>query len=236
MSTTILIIEDETQVRELVARYLERDGFTAVMASDGQEGLEAAVRYRPELVLLDVNLPDLDGWSILRRLRGEAEFQPPVIMLTARSEEPDRLLGLDLGADDYIVKPFSPREVLARVKAVLRRTMPAGPPQELITFPGLRIDLAGRSVFRNDIAVEMTPKEFDLLVTLASRPNRVLTRQSLYESIWGEDGQGDDHTLDVHINRLRRKMQGTDGLGYLTTVKGVGFKFEVLQDSGLPAE
>jgi len=231
MPTTILIIEDELQLRELVARYLERDGLTVVMASDGQEGLDAAAEYHPDLVLLDVNLPDLDGWSILRRFRGESNFQPPVIMLTARGDESDRLLGLDLGADDYIVKPFSPREVLARVKAVLRRTMPASAIQEVINFPGLCIDLPARTVCRNELSVETTPKEFDLLVALASRPNRVLTRQVLYETVWGDDGQGDDHTLDVHINRLRHKLQGADGLRYLTTVKGVGFKFEVLQKS-----
>jgi len=227
MATVILVIEDDAQVRELIARYLEREGYTAVTASDGQDGLQAVERHRPSLVLLDVNLPDIDGWSILRRLRGDTELQPAVIMLTARSDEPDRLLGLDLGADDYIVKPFSPREVMARVKAVLRRTTTTASAREELVFPGLRIDLAGRTVQRGEALIEMTPKEFDLLVALASRPNRVLTRMGLYESVWGEDGQGDDHTLDVHINRLRRKLQGTDGIGYLTTVKGIGFKFEV---------
>lgn len=231
MSAVVLIIEDDTQVRELVARYLEREGFTAVAAADGQDGLQAVARHRPALVLLDVNLPDLDGWSILRRLRGDADWQPAVIMLTARNDEPDRLLGLDLGADDYIVKPFSPREVVARVKAVLRRSTPTSNAGEEINFPGLRIDLAGRTVWRVESEVEMTPKEFDLLVALASRPNRVQTRMALYEHVWGEDGQGDDHTLDVHINRLRRKLTATDGLGYLTTVKGIGFKFEVTHES-----
>lgn len=228
MPPVILIIEDDAQVRDLVARYIEREGMTAMVAADGYSGLDVIESQHPALVLLDVNLPDLDGWSILRRLRGDAEEQPAVIMLTARSDEPDRLLGLDLGADDYIVKPFSPREVVARVKAVLRRAGPSAQhTEEELVFPGLRIDLAGRTVWRQDTSVSLTPKEFDLLTTLARRPNRVLSRMALYDAVWGDDGQGDDHTLDVHINRLRRKLASTDGIDYLKTMKSVGFKFEV---------
>ncbi|HEY3379006.1 MAG TPA: response regulator transcription factor [Armatimonadota bacterium] len=228
-SPTILIIEDDAQVRDIVARYLERDEFRTLVAANGRDGLELAQHARPALVLLDVNLPDLDGWSILRRLRGEGAPQPAVIMLTARSDEPDRLLGLDLGADDYIVKPFSPREVVARVKAVLRRFTPHA--TEALCFPGLRIDCAGRAVWREERPVTLTPKEFDLLVVLASQPNRVLTRMTVYDLVWGEDGQGDDHTLDVHVNRLRHKLVGDDGYTYLKTLKGVGLKFEVSHES-----
>jgi DNA-binding response OmpR family regulator len=231
MSSTILIIEDDAQVCELVARYLEREGYQAVTAGDGQNGLDAVATFQPALVLLDVNLPDLDGWTILRRLRQEGAFQPAVVMLTARSDEPDRLLGLDLGADDYIVKPFSAREVVARVKAVLRRAPADDHLREVLVFPGLRINLAGRNVWRNNILLSLTPKEYDLLVALARQPNRVLTRTALYDLVWGEQGQGDDHTLDVHINRLRHKLSAKDGLRYLVTVKGVGLKFEVEHDA-----
>lgn len=233
MAPLIVIIEDDAQVRELVARYLEREGLCVVGAADGRDGLAAVAEHHPALVLLDVNLPDLDGWSILRRLRDTAARQLAVIMLTARSDEPDRLLGLDLGADDYIVKPFSPREVVARVRAVLRRTLADTDVQSAdVRFSGLHIDFAGRAVWRDDQPVELTPKEFDLLAELARHPNRVLTRQILYDAVWGDDGQGDDHTLDVHINRLRRKLAGTDTRHYLRTVKGVGFKFEVRDESG----
>jgi DNA-binding response OmpR family regulator len=230
MSYQILIIEDDVRVSELLARYLEREGFAVRTAATGRDGLAKVAERRAALVLLDVNLPDLDGWSILRRLRGEAEQQPAVIMLTARSDEPDRLLGLDLGADDYIVKPFSPREVVARVKAVLRRAAPTFSPTEEITCPGLRIDLAGRAVWRDGAPVELTPKEFDLLAELARHPGRVLPRLALYDVVWGDEGQGDTHTLDVHVNRLRRKLAGADDRQYIKTIKGIGLKFEVRDD------
>lgn len=226
MTPTILIVEDDGQVRELVARYLEREDMQTITAATGMAGLEAVRTRKPDLVLLDVNLPDIDGWSILKRLRGEGN-QPAVIMLTARSDEPDRLLGLDLGADDYIVKPFSPREVVARVKAVLRRVNCNDDNREKIEYPGLVIDLAGRVIYRGDKSIILTPKEFDLLIELARHPNKVIQRMALYDTVWGEDGQGDDHTLDVHINRLRRKLAGDDGYNYVVTLKGVGFKFEV---------
>jgi two-component system response regulator ResD len=224
---TVLLVEDDAQVRELVARYLQREGLATLGVATGGAGLEAMAARRPDLVILDVNLPDLDGWSILRRIRDEWGEAPAVIMLTARSDEPDRLLGLDLGADDYIVKPFSPREVVARAKAVLRRARRAEPAAKM-SFPGLRIDVAGRTVWRGEVALALTSKEFDLLVELARHENRVLSRADLYDTVWGEQGQGDDHTLDVHISRLRRKLAGPDGISYLTTVKGVGFRFEVM--------
>jgi DNA-binding response OmpR family regulator len=233
MQPVILIIEDEAQVRALMARYLEREGMTALTAADGESGLAAARVQGPDLVLLDVGLPDLDGWTILRRLREAPGAQPAVIMLTARSDEPDRVLGLELGADDYVVKPFSPREVVARVKAVLRRNRHVADQQEWLSYPGLRIDLAGRTVQCAGRAVALTPKEYDLLVLLARHPGRVLTRAALYDAVWGEEGQGDDHTLDVHVNRLRHKLSGDDCAGasgtpaFIITVKGIGFKFDV---------
>jgi two-component system response regulator ResD len=225
---TVLLIEDDAQVRGIVARYLEREALAVTGVAHGAAGLEALAAGGIDLVLLDVSLPDLDGWSILRRIRDEWGDRPAVIMLTARSDEPDRVLGLDLGADDYIVKPFSPREVVARVKAVLRRLKGSQADEEEITTPGLRIDLAGRTVWRAGRSVQLTSKEFDLLVELASHPNRVLPRGLLYDRVWGYEAQGDDHTLDVHVSRLRRKLAAEDGIEYLTTIKGIGLKFEVV--------
>ncbi len=223
---TVLLVEDDAQVRELVARYLARAGLGTVGAETGEAGLRSLAMQPIDLVLLDVSLPGLDGWSLLRRIRDEWEDRIAVIMLTARSDEPDRLLGLDLGADDYIVKPFSPREVVARVKAVLRRSARSetGAPEQ-IALRGLVIDVPGRSVRRGDGSISLTSKEFDLLVELASHPNRVVPRGILYEKVWGEEWLvGADHTLDVHISRLRRKLAGDDGIDYVTTVKGIGFK------------
>jgi len=231
MGATILLIEDDRQIRELLPRYFIREGMTVLTAHDGKTGLQITAEQKPELVLLDVNLPDIDGWSILRRLRDPEGNQPAVIMLTGRSDVPDRLLGLDLGADDYIIKPFEPLEVVARVKAVLRRLKVPTTESDEICYPGLRISISGRAVWRQEQSILLTPKEFDLLSALASSPGRVLTRIALYDLIWGCEGQGDDHTLDVHMNRLRSKLIGTDGISYLVTLKGVGYKFEVQYDA-----
>ena len=226
---TVLLVEDDAQVRPLVARYLERAGLAAVAAATGEEGLQTLALRPVDLVLLDVSLPGVDGWSLLERIRDEWGERIAVIMLTARSDEPDRLLGLELGADDYIVKPFSPREVVARVKAVLRRAARAeGEAETTIALPGMVIDEAARSVLRDGKPVSLTSKEFDLLVELARRVNRVVPRAALYEKVWGDEWEVEsDHTLDVHISRLRRKLAGEDGFDYVTTVKGIGFKLEV---------
>ncbi len=231
MSTTLLLIEDDARVREFLPRYFLREGMQVLTAPDGKTGLALVAEHQPNLVLLDVNLPDIDGWSVLRRLRQAEGASPAVIMLTGRSDVPDRVLGLDLGADDYIVKPFDPGEVVARVKAVLRRTRQA-PGGEMLEFPGLRLDVAGRVVWRGDRRIPMTPKEFDLLLALARRVGQVITRPDLYDAAWGDDGQGDDHTLDVHMNRLRQKLAGPDRLSYIATVRGIGYKFEVTHGTG----
>lgn len=227
MTGIILLIEDDRRIRDLLPRYFMQDGMTVLIAPDGQTGLTLLAERQPDLVLLDVNLPDIDGWSILRRIRHGLAPEQPVIMLTGRSDVPDRLLGLDLGADDYIVKPFEPLEVVARVKAVLRRSGRTTAKQEMLIFPGLRIDLAGRAVWREETPVNLTPKEFEVLSALARSAGRVLTRQSLYDIGWGEEALGDDHTLDVTMNRLRQKLSQSDGHSYLTTVRGIGYKFEV---------
>jgi DNA-binding response OmpR family regulator len=224
----ILVIEDDPVVSHLVVSTLQREGMIVLSAANGNEGLRMVAESRPTLVLLDIVLPDLDGWSILRRLRTDCDYQPAVIMLTTRKEEPDRILGLDLGADDYIGKPFSARELVARVRAVMRRVNRPSDSGREMRFPGLRIDIPGRSVWRNDESIHLTPKEFDLLVTLAGRPSQVFTRSILYDTIWGEAGQGDEHTLDVHVDRLRRKLAASDGgRSFIKTIKGVGFKFIV---------
>lgn len=228
MSKIVLLIEDDSRIRELLPRYFSQAGMTMITAADGESGLAALEERNPDLVLLDVNLPDLDGWSILRRVRGSEVPNRPVIMLTGRSDVPDRILGLDLGADDYIVKPFEPLEVVARVKAVLRRSSQKD--KEELVFPGLRIDLAGRSACRNEVCIKLTTKEFELLAALARNSGRVLTRESLYEIGWGDDLMGDDHTLDVIMNRIRSKLAGSDGRSYITTIRGIGYKFEVKGD------
>jgi two-component system response regulator ResD len=227
MPATILLIEDDRRIRELLPRYFTQAGMTMLTAANGELGLALLVERQPDLLLLDVNLPDIDGWSILKRIRYNIAPEKPVIMLTGRSDVPDRLLGLDLGADDYIVKPFEPLEVVARVKAVLRRVNGTKSSSETLEYPGLRIDLAGRAVWRDEILTSLTTKEFDLLVAMAKQPGRVLTRQTLYDIGWGDDSFGDDHTLDVTMNRLRQKLTGSDGHSYLSTVRGVGYKFEV---------
>jgi two-component system response regulator ResD len=227
MSEVVLLIEDDRRIRELLPRYFVRAGMMMLTAPDGQTGLSLLAERHPDLVLLDVNLPDLDGWSIVKRIRHGLAPQQPVIMLTGRSDVPDRLMGLDLGADDYIVKPFEPLEVVARVRAVLRRTARAVPAEDVLDFPGLRIDLAGRAVFRGTDPVGLSAREFDLLVALATHPGRVLTRNQLCDIGWGDDALGDDHTLDVTMNRLRRKLTQEDDRGYLTTIRGVGYKFEM---------
>ncbi|MHB1457301.1 MAG: response regulator transcription factor [Armatimonadota bacterium] len=229
MSKLVLLIEDDKHIRELLPRYFSQAGMAMITATNGESGLDLLVERKPDLLLLDVNLPDLDGWAILKRIRDNIAPTKPVIMLTGRSDVPDRLMGLDLGADDYIVKPFEPLEVIARVKAVLRRSTPAAASEEL-TFPGLRIDLAGRTMWRNGISVNLTTKEFELLAALARNSSRVLTRQSLYDIGWGDDSLGDDHTLDVIMNRLRQKLAGPDGRRYISTVRSIGYKFEVRED------
>jgi DNA-binding response OmpR family regulator len=227
MGTLIIIVEDDPVVRSLVSSTLAREGMLVMPFATGAEGLMSVSQNHPALVLLDVNLPDMDGWEILRRLRDASAYQPSVIMLTTRREETDRVHGLDMGADDYICKPFSSRELVARVRAVLRRVNEGGSNRNEINFAGLRIDITGRSVWRQGEPVRLTPKEFDLLVMLAGKPNQVLERAALYNTVWGDSAQGNGHTLEVHIDRLRRKLAGQGGDSLVKTVKGKGYKLQV---------
>ena len=227
MSRTILVVEDDANIAELLRLYLEKEGYTVVVAADGGAGLEKFRSVHPDLVLLDLMLPVLDGWSVLRSIRQES--QTPVIMLTARSETVDKVSGLKTGADDYITKPFEMKEVLARIEAVLRRSAPEekAPPRRL-TFDKLVIDMDAFELVVNGKKVDTPPKEMELLYHLASTPNRVYTRNQLLDEVWGFDYFGDSRTVDVHVKRLREKLEGVSEQWSLKTVWGVGYKFEVL--------
>ncbi len=241
----ILIIEDEINIAQVLRLYLEQAGYTVLTAGDGVAGLELHAREHPDLIILDLMLPALDGMEVCRRIRTWANT--PILMLTARQGEDDRIAGLDIGADDYLVKPFSPREVVSRVKAILRRSTPvaataaqasstpaasvhsespAENPHEHLRFEGLYINVPARRVEVEGQSIALTAKEFDLLMTLASSPDRVFTREALLNQIWGYSYLGDGRTVDVHVGTLRKKLEApTSGPHYIQTVWGVGYKF-----------
>jgi two-component system, OmpR family, response regulator len=224
----ILIVDDEENVCELVSLYFGKAGYDVVCASDGQEGLDKIREQRPDIVILDLMLPGMDGVDVCKEIRKTSSI--PLIMLTARVDEVDRVLGLEIGADDYVTKPFSPRELLARVKAVLRRAAytPNPDEQQVLKMPGLSISKISREVIVGDLRVDLTPKEFDLLWYLASNRNRVFTREQLLEQVWAyQEFYGDERTVDQHIKRLRRKVETNGSPCRITTIWGVGYKFEV---------
>jgi DNA-binding response OmpR family regulator len=216
----IVVVDDEANIADLVGMYLERDGFRVLKAATGDAGLEAFQTHRPRLVVLDVGLPDIDGLEVCKRIRRTS--QVPVIFLTARDGEVDRVLGLELGADDYLTKPFSPAELVARVKAVLRRTDGA-PPPEVVQAGRVTIDGGRREIRVDDSPVELTTKEFELLRFLAERPGLALSRQQILDGVWGHDWFGDARTVDVHIAQVRKKLG--DAIA-ITTVRGVGYRLE----------
>lgn len=221
----ILVVEDEPTVSEVVVRYLQRERYQVVAAADGSEGLRLALERPSDLVILDLMLPGLDGLEVCRRLR--AVRQTPVIMLTARDDDHDAVLGLALGADDYVRKPFSPSELVARVKAVLRRGQQRQDSSFVRSFGDLRIDESGRAVWRGDRALDLTATEFDLLWHLASHTGQVFSREQLLTSVWGYEYPGDASTVTVHMRRLREKLEPSPSQPrYLKTVWGVGYKFE----------
>ncbi|MBP1466642.1 response regulator transcription factor [Candidatus Chloroploca sp. M-50] len=223
---TILVVDDEPGIVQIARDYLDRAGFRVLTADDGPGALRLARTERPHLLVLDLMLPGMDGLDVTRSLRqDQATRKLPIIMLTARVEEADRLIGLELGADDYMTKPFSPRELVARVRAVLRRTEDNAPPVALIQIGALSIDLERRIVRRNGIAIELTATEFDLLAVLAREPGRPFTRSQLLDLVFDLSYAGYDRTVDAHIKNLRRKIQpDPDGLQYIVTVYGVGYK------------
>ncbi len=218
----VLLVEDERSISEPFAEALRREGFETLVAGTAATALEMARELHPDLVLLDLTLPDGDGRDVARTLRRESDV--PIVMVTARGTETDRVVGLELGADDYVVKPFSAREVAARIRAVLRRTAP--PPPALIDIDGLKIDSGARRVFVDDHEIELTRKEFDLLVRLAQEPGRVVTREDLMADVWDTNWFGSTKTLDVHVGWLRAKL-GDDPAQprFIHTVRGVGFRF-----------
>jgi two-component system response regulator ResD len=219
----VLVVDDDQNVLELVKLYGEREGFTVSAVNDGDLALAAFDRENPDVVILDIMLPGQDGLTLCRSLRSMRMI--PIIMLTAKGEEADRVLGLEMGADDYVAKPFSPRELVARIKAVLRRTQPADTSlNRKMKYPGLEIQVDIRSILVNDKDTEVTPREFDLLCHLAQNPRRVFTREELLTAVWGYDYFGDQRTVDVHIRRLRTKLAPLTH-EYLTTVWGVGYQF-----------
>ena len=225
MANNILVIEDDPGIARIVRLYLERDGHTVTTAGDGVSGLSAARAGNPDLIVLDLMLPRLDGMSVCRALREESDV--PIIMATARVDEDDRLAGLELGADDYIVKPFSPRELAARVRAVLRRTSRQSPSQPpMIEYDGITIDFRMQTVARGDERPSLTPTEFRLLSMLASQPGRPFSRDRIIEGVFGYDFDGYDRTVDVHIANLRRKIEpDVRKPRYVQTVHGVGYRF-----------
>ena len=227
MARKVLIVEDETNIAELLHLYLEKEGFETAVAADGGKGVELFRSFRPDLVLLDLMLPVMDGWSVCRKIREESST--PIIMLTAKGETSDKVSGLEMGADDYIVKPFEMKEVLARIHAVLRRF--GGEEEECngkcLSFDKLSINLDSYELTVDGKRVDTPPKELELLFHLASSPNRVFTRNQLLDEVWGFDYFGDSRTVDVHVKRLREKLEGVSERWCLKTVWGVGYKFEV---------
>ena len=224
-NNTILMIDDDKNMCRIVSLYLEKEGYTVETVNDGAEGLARFQELQPEMVLLDIMLPSMDGWQICREIRATSDV--PIIMLTAKGEVFDKILGLELGADDYLAKPFDPKELVARVKAVIRRISKPGAEADKVSFDRLEVNLANYSVICDGKELEMPPKEIELLYFLASHANKVFTREQLLEQVWGFDYFGDSRTVDVHIKRIREKLTPTDVNWQVKTVWGVGYKFEV---------
>ena len=226
-SRKVLIIDDDQNICKILKEYLVYEDFDVATANSGKKGLEKIESEAPDLIILDIMLPEMDGWEICQELRPENDI--PIIMLSAKTKDTDKIMGLELGADDYVTKPFSPKEVVSRVKAVLRRSSSESKDSEketVLSFPELEISKAYRSVKVKGENISLTPKEFDLLLTLASSPRQVFSREKLLNKVWGYDYYGDDRTVDTHIKSLRQKL-GAPARDYIETVWGVGYKFEV---------
>lgn len=221
----ILIVDDDPNICELLRLYIEKDGYDPIVVNDGEAALEAVKSFSPKLILLDIMLPKLDGWQVCREIRKSSDV--PIIMLTAKGETFDKVLGLDLGADDYISKPFDTKEVMARIKAVLRRTYTDDESAKTVKFDKLEINLTNYELIVDGVQVDTPPKELELIFHLAKNPNRVFTRNQLLDEVWGFDYYGDSRTVDVHVKRLREKLEGVSDKWSLKTVWGVGYKFEV---------
>lgn len=228
MGTKILVVDDDKNICELLKLYLENDGYTVYVANDGLKAVSMFQSKTPELILLDIMLPKMDGWQVCREIRKTSNI--PIIMLTAKGETFDKVLGLELGADDYVTKPFDAKEVMARVKAVLRRTNGMGAAEEtnkkIVIYDNLEINIMNYELKVKDEVIDTPPKELELIYHFASNPNRVYTRDQLLDEVWGFDYYGDSRTVDVHVKRLREKLEGVSDKWALKTVWGVGYKFE----------
>lgn len=221
----IMIVDDDIHICELIRLYLEKEKYTTVIVNDGLEAVQTFNEVNPDLVLLDIMLPGLDGWQVCRKIRANSNV--PIIMLSAKSETFDKCLGLELGADDYISKPFETKEVLARIKAVLRRSVSAASEQvNEVHYDKLSINITNYELKVNGVVVDTPPKELELIFHLASHPNKVFTRDQLLDEVWGFDYYGDSRTVDVHVKRLREKFEGVSDKWELKTVWSVGYKFE----------
>ena len=231
----IMVVDDDTNICEILRLYLEKEDFQVVIANTGNDALRLFESERPDFVLLDIMLPGLDGWQVCREIRKQS--QCPIIMITAKGETFDTVLGLELGADDYITKPFESKVVVARIRAVLRRTgQPSSMPIKEVKWDKLSINLTNYELRVDGKQIDTPPKEMELIYHLASNPNRVFTRDQLLDEVWGFDYYGDSRTVDVHIKRLREKLEGVSDKWVLKTVWGVGYKFEVKEtDGGRPA-
>ena len=228
MSNKILVVDDDLNICELLKLYLENEGYTAFVANDGQAAVDTFAAKNPDLVLLDIMLPKMDGWQVCREIRKTSSV--PIIMLTAKGETFDKVLGLELGADDYVTKPFDAKEVMARIKAVLRRSKgesgTAAQEKKTVSYDKLEINIENYEMKVNGVVVDTPPKELELIYHFASNPNRVYTRDQLRDEVWGFDYYGDSRTVDVHVKRLREKLEGVSDKWSLKTVWGVGYKFE----------
>lgn len=223
----ILVIEDDPYICELIRLYGEKNGYHLELAYDGESGLDKFYQQTPDLVILDIMMPIMDGWEVCKYIR--MDYLTPIIMLTARGEIYDRLKGFELGVDDYIIKPFEPDELMARIKAVLKRTNPHVEEPKIVEYPLLTINLTEYKVIFNGVEIDMPLKEISLLYYLAARPNQVFTRQQLLDEIWGYGYEGDPRTVDVHIMRIREKLHESPTWNF-KTIRGVGYKFEVNKD------
>ena len=223
----ILIADDDQNICELIRLYLEKEGYSVVIAHDGEEAVEQFSAEAPDLVLLDIMMPKLDGWQVCREIRKSSNT--PIIMITAKGETFDKVLGLELGADDYVVKPFETKEIVARIKAVLRRSGPGSAAKDIkeVSYDKLTVNMTRYELKVDGKVVDTAPKELELLFHLASNPNRVYTRNQLLDEVWGFEYYGDSRTVDVHIKRLREKLEGVSDQWALKTVWGVGYKFEL---------
>ena len=229
--TRVLVVDDDKNILQLIKLYLEKEGFEVVESQRGDDCLRLFEAQPPQIVLLDIMLPGMDGWQVCREIRKTSYI--PIVMITAKDETFDKVLGLELGADDYITKPFDPKELIARTKAVLRRSQQVAPPEKSVQYPNLNINMSNYTVTYRGVELEVPPKEIELLFFLATHPGKVFTRDQLLEHVWGYDYYGDSRTVDVHVKRIREKLDGSDEYGWqIKTVWGVGYKFDVHTQNG----